>query len=104
MRLATDVVPVPVVVLRARFAGLGLPAVALVVVVEVTAALRTVLVGLAAAFGLAALGLAVVFAAVVGFAESTDLAFAAALVGAAAFVLRFRGVDFAGAAVAAFCR
>ena len=38
MRLATDVVPLPVVVLRARFAGRGLRAAVLVVVADVAAA------------------------------------------------------------------
>ena len=104
MRLATDVVPLPAVVLRARFAGLGLRAAVLVVVADVAAALRTVLAGLAAAFVLAAFGLAVVFAAAVVFAEGTVFAFAGVLAGAAVFAARLRGVDFAGAAVAAFCR
>ena len=104
MRLATDVVPLPAVVLRARFAGLGLRAAVLVVVADVAAALRTVLAGLAAAFGLAAFGLAVVFAAAVVFAEAAVFAFAAVLAGAAALAVRFRAADFAGAAVAAFCR
>ncbi|EAU72751.1 chorismate synthase [Synechococcus sp. RS9916] len=97
-------VPLPVVVLRARFAGLGLRAAVLVVVADVAAALRTVLAGLAAAFGLAAFGLAVVFAAAVVFAEAAVFAFAAVLAGAAALAVRLRAADFAGAAVAAFCR
>ena len=104
MRLATDVVPLPVVVLRARFAGRGLRAAVLVVVADVAAALRTVLAGLAAAFGLAAFGLAVVFAAALVFAEAAVFALAAALAGAAALAVRLRAADFAGAAVAAFCR
>lgn len=92
MRLATDVVPLPAVVLRARFAGLGLRAAVMVVVADV------------AAFGLAAFGLAVVFAAELVFAEAAVFAFAAVLAGAAALAVRLRAVDFAGAAVAAFCR
>ena len=91
MRLATDVVPVPLVALRARLAGLGLR-VADVVVVE--ADLRTVL---ALAFELVFV-LVLALALVAGLAVLATLATALAAVAVEAFVfaaafVRLRGAD-----------
>lgn len=91
MRVATDVVPVPVLVFLARFAGRGLRAAA-DVVVDVDA-LRTVLAPLAS-----------VFAVVVLMDLVARFACPAATGFAALFVARERVADLEGASVAARCR